>query len=210
MSPAKPIADSASAAAAGADVDPQALKALARALNPGGAPAAAPAADGPPKEAARFAKYVDRLRAASERDQVISTLLDCAGELGDAAALFVQQQKQLACLDGRGPDHIVMSLKWFSIATDEPSPFADVMSARQAFLGKLADTPANQSLKTSLGSSDGAQLYLPLTVGARSIGVLYVDELKGDLRPQLPGLQYLAQEAGGAFARIILASKKKS
>jgi hypothetical protein len=210
MSPAKPVADSASAAAAGADVDPQALKALARALNPGGAPAAAPASDGPPKEAARYAKYVDRLRAATERDQVVSTLLDCAGELGEAAALFVQQQKQLACLDGRGPDHIVMSLKWFSIATDEPSPFADVMGSRQAFLGQLPNTPANQSLKTSLGSTDGSQLYLPLTVGNRSIGVLYVDELKGDLKPQLPGLQYLAQEAGGAFARIILAAKKKS
>jgi hypothetical protein len=131
MTPPKAAAESAAAASPGGDVDPQSLKALARAINPAGAPAAA-AADAPPKEAARFAKYVDRLRAAAERDQVVQTLLDCAGEFGQAAALFVQQQKQLACLDGRGPDHIVMSLKWFSIATDEPSPFADVMASRQA------------------------------------------------------------------------------
>lgn len=208
MAPAKPTPEAAApTAAAGGDVDPQSLKALARALNPGGAPPAA-AADGPPKEAARFSKYIDRLRGASERDQVVAALLDCAGEFGDAAALFVQQQKQLACLDGRGPDHIVMSLKWFSIATDEPSPFADVMAARQAFFGKLPDTAPNQSVKNSLGSTEGNLLFLPLTVGNRSIGVLYVDEIKQDLKPILPGLQYLAQEAGGAFARIIMAKKK--
>jgi hypothetical protein len=66
----------------------------------------------------------------------------------------------------------------------------------------------NQSVKTSLSSSDGEQLFLPLTVGSRSIGVLYIDEIKQDPKPVLPGLQYLAQEAGGAFARIIMAKKK--
>ena len=209
MTPAKAASESAAPTAGpGSDVDPQSLKALARAINPAGVPTATAAADAPPKEAARFAKYVDRLRAASERDQVVSALLDCAGEFGEAAALFVQQQKQLACLDGRGPDHVVMSLKWFSIATDEPSAFADVMASRQAFFGRLPDTAVNQSLKTSLSSSEGEQLFLPLTVGSRSIGVLYVDEIKQDPKPFLPGLQYLAQEAGGAFARIIMAKKK--
>lgn len=199
------------AAAPAADADPQALKALARALNPNGAPAAksatGPAA--PPPEAARFAKYVDRLRAANERDEVVSTLLDCAGEFAEAAALFVQQQKQLACLDGRGPDHIVMGLKWFSIPTDEPSPFADVMASRQLHFGPLPASGPNQSVMTSLGSSSGNLLFLPLTVGSRSIGVLYADEIKINLIPLAPGLQYLAQEAGSAFARIIMMQKKK-
>src|SRR5262249_56318328 len=130
------------------EVDPHAVKALARALNPGGAPAAAPAAaaDGAaPPEAKRFSKYTDRMRAAGERDEVVSALLDCTAELSECSALFVQQQKQLVCLDGRGPDHVVMGMKWFSVATDEPSPFNEVMASRKTHIGTLPDTPANRS-----------------------------------------------------------------
>jgi hypothetical protein len=42
----------------------------------------------------------------------------------------------------------------------------------------------------------------------RGIGVLYADELKGDLRPLLADFVQLADEAATAFARIILARKK--
>lgn len=193
------------------DVDPHALAALARALNPGGAPPAAAASgapSGPPPEAARFAKYIDRMRNATERDEVVSSLLDCAAEIADSAALFVSQQKQLICLDGRGADHVVMGMKWFSVTSEEQSPFNEVMASRELHLGTLPDTAANRSAKASLNSSNGPLLLLPITVGSRAIGVLYADELKLDLKPLANALKYLAQETGANLARIILLKKK--
>ena len=38
---------------------------------------------------------------------------------------------------------------------------------------------------TALGSSSGPLLMVPLMFKGRGIGVLYADELKGDLRPLL-------------------------
>lgn len=192
------------------EVDPHAIRALARALNPSGAKPADGDAGKPaaPAEAKRFAKYIDRIHGASERDEVVSALLDCAAELAECAALFVQQQKQLICLDGRGPDHVVMGMKWFTVAAEEQSPFNDVMSSRQLHIGALPDSAANRSAMASLSSSSGALLLLPITFGSRAIGVLYADELKSDLKPLAAGLQYIAQETGSALARIILAKKK--
>lgn len=199
------------ATAQASEVDAHTLKALARAFNPEGSKPAAPAAGaatGVPPEARRFAKYVDRMRAASERDEVVNALLDFAAELSDCSALFVQQQKQLVCLDGRGPDHVVMGMKWFSVASEEQSPFNDVIASREVHLGRLSDTPANRSAMASLNSSSGDLLLLPITVGNRAIGVLYADELKADLKALLSALKYVAQETGAALARIILAKKK--
>lgn len=194
--PAKPLAP----------LDPAALKALARALNPGGAPAA-PAAAGAapiPAEASLFARPIEQMRAAKERDEVVSILLDCTSHLAEHVGLFVLQNRQLACLDGRGPDHVVMSMKWFSVQADETSPFNDVLASREAHIGPLADT----SSLAMLGTSSGSVLLLPLTVGNKGIGVLYADELKTDLTPLRAALKVLAAEAGGAFARIILQKKK--
>ena len=189
--------------------DPSSLKALARALNPGGAPTPSAAAEpGIPAEAAVFAKQIEQMRAASERDQVVSILLDCMTQYAEHVGLFVLQSKQLVCLDGRGPDHVVMSLKWFTVATEEKSPFNDVLAAQQPHIGPLADTPQNRAAMSALGSSTGALLLIPLVVGSRGIGVIYGDELKGDLRPLGPAFRALAQEAGAAFTRIILQRKR--
>ena len=189
--------------------DPSSLKALARALNPGGAPTPSAAAEpGIPAEAAVFAKQIEQMRAASERDQVVSILLDCMTQYVEHVGLFVLQSKQLVCLDGRGPDHVVMSLKWFTVATEEKSPFNDVLAAQQPHIGPLADTPQNRAAMSALGSSTGALLLIPLVVGSRGIGVIYGDELKGDLRPLGPAFRALAQEAGAAFTRIILQRKR--
>ncbi|HRI53974.1 MAG TPA: hypothetical protein PLW65_27735, partial [Pseudomonadota bacterium] len=189
--------------------DPSSLKALARALNPGSAPAASTAAEpGIPAEAAIFAKQIEQMRGASERDQVVSILLDCMTQYVEHVGLFVLQSKQLVCLDGRGPDHVVMSLKWFTVATEEKSPFNDVLATQQPHIGPLPDTPQNRSAMSALGSSTGALLLIPLVVGSRGIGVIYGDELKGDLRPLGPAFRALAQEAGAAFTRIILQRKR--
>jgi transcriptional regulator with GAF, ATPase, and Fis domain len=193
------------------EVDPHAIKALARALTPGSSnatSATAAAGAAPPPEARRFSQYIDRLHTAAERDQVVSALLDCVSELSECAALFVQQQKQLVCLDGRGPDHVVMGMKWFSVASEEQSPFNDVMASQKTHIGVLSDIPANRSAMASLSSSSGDLLLLPITVGNRSIGVLYADELKTDLKPLAAALKYIAQETGAALARIILQKKK--
>jgi hypothetical protein len=189
--------------------DPSSLKALARALNPSGAPAPTAAAEPAlPAEAAIFAKQIEQLRAASERDQVVTILLDCMIQYAEHVGLFVLQSKQLVCLDGRGPDHVVMSLKWFTVATEEKSPFNDVLAAQQPHIGPLPDTPQNRAAMSALGSSTGALLLLPLLVGNRGIGVIYGDELKGDLRPLGPAFRALAQEAGAAFTRIIIQRKR--
>ena len=116
------------------------------------------------------------------------------------------QQRQFACLDGRGSS--VDMLKWVQFSTEEPSPFQTVVASKEPFLGKLAPTAENQSALTSLGSSSGPLLLVPLMFKGRGIGVLYADELKGDLKPMLGELAQLADEAATAFARIILARKK--
>lgn len=188
--------------------DPSSLKALARALNTKGDAAPAAAAPALPPEAATFAPQIEQLRAASERDQVVAILLDCLTRYAEHVGLFVLQSKQLVCLDGRGPDHVVMSLKWFTVAAEEKSPFNDVLASQQAHIGPLPDTPQNRAAMSALGSSSGALLLVPLVVSGRSIGVIYGDELKGDLRPMSPAILALANEAGAAFTRIILQRKR--
>lgn len=207
---AKPAA--AAPAAKAPATDAKSLAALARALDPsGGAAAAAPAAPGSgavPAEASRFADVIQKMRTAAERDQVVSILLDAYSQFAEVAGLFVSQQKQLVCLDGRGPDHVVMSLKWFTVAADEASPLNDILGSQKTHLGVLPETSANRSAMNSLGSSSGPLLMVPIIVGTRSIGIVYADELKGDVKAVVGGLQVLAQEAGAAFSRIILARKK--
>ena len=107
------------------------------------------------------------MRTAAERDQVVSILLDAYSQFAEVAGLFVSQQKQLVCLDGRGPDHVVMSLKWFTVATEEKSPFNDVLATQQPHIGPLPDTPQNRSAMSALGSSTGALLLIPLNWPAR-------------------------------------------
>ena len=128
---------------------PGSLKALARALDSAGAPAAAAAAPAGgaalPPEAAVFAGPIEQIRAATERDQVVTILLDCMTRFAEHVGLFVLQSKQLVCLDGRGPDHVVMSLKWFTVATEEQSPFTEVLATKQIHIGQLADTPQNRA-----------------------------------------------------------------
>jgi hypothetical protein len=191
--------------------DPGSLKALARALDTAGAAAqASAAAPALPPEAAMFAKQIDQLRNASERDQVVTILLDCMTQYAEHVGLFVLQSKQLVCLDGRGPDHVVMSLKWFTVATEEKSPFMEVLTTQQPHIGMLADTAQNRAAISALGSSSGPLLLVPIVAGNRGIGVIYGDELKGDLRPMSAAFKALAQEAGTAFTRIILARKRGS
>ena len=155
-----------------------------------------------------FAPQIEQLRAASERDQVVAILLDCLTKYAAHVGLFVLQSKQLVCLDGRGPDHVVMSLKWFTVATEEKSPFNDVLASQQVHIGPLPDTPQNRAAMSALGSSSGALLLVPLIVANRGIGVIYGDDLKGDLRPLAPAILALAQEVGAAFTRIILQRKR--
>lgn len=161
-----------------------------------------------PAEAAVFASQIEQLRAASERDQVVTILLDCMTQYAEHVGLFVLQSKQLVCLDGRGPDHVVMSLKWFTVATEEKSPFNDVLAAQQPQIGPLPDTPQNRAAMSALGSSTGPLLLVPVLAGSRGIGIIYGDELKGDLKPMTPAFKVLAQEAGSAFTRIILQRKR--
>jgi len=192
----KPIATAPQAA----KVEPAGLKALARALDGlGGATAAAPSAGG-------FAAQIADMQQATQRDEVVAILLEAVKPVADQVALFVIQQKQFACLDGRGSN--VDMLKWVQFSTEEPSPFNTVVASKEPFLGKLAATGENQMALATLGSSAGPLLMVPLMFKGRGIGVLYADELKKDLTPLLRDLAQLADEAATAFARIILLRKK--
>ncbi|MBL9044934.1 MAG: hypothetical protein JNM83_25225 [Myxococcales bacterium] len=195
---AKPVA-AAKPAAAAPKMEPAALKALARAfggMDTGAAPSG------------YFNTQIEQLRQASQRDEVVAILLDAVHPLAEQVGLFVIQQKQFACLDGRGPSHVIDMLKWVQLSTEDPSPFTAVVAAKEPHLGPLPANAENQAALTALGSSSGPLLLLPLMFKGRGIGVLYADELRGDLRPLLDELKLVADEAATAFARIILQRKK--
>ncbi|MDW8284099.1 MAG: hypothetical protein RMK29_20535 [Myxococcales bacterium] len=153
---------------------------------------------------------VARLRGAQKRDEVVQVLLDHASQQAARVGLFVVQREQLVCLDGRGPDHVVVAMKWFTIPVDQPSPFRDVLTSRSPYIGRLEDTPESSAFRSALGSSEGELLLWPLLVGARAVGVLYADEIQGDLGRLSKELEILSHEAGVAFARIILAQKQNA
>lgn len=195
---AKPVA-AAKPAAAAPKMEPAALKALARAfggMDTGAAPSG------------YFNTQIEQLRQAGQRDEVVAILLDAVHPLAEQVGLFVIQQKQFACLDGRGPSHVIDMLKWVQLSTEDPSPFTAVVAAKEPHLGPLPANAENQAALTALGSSSGPLLLLPLMFKGRGIGVLYADELRGDLRPLLDELKLVADEAATAFARIILQRKK--
>jgi hypothetical protein len=152
---------------------------------------------------------VARLRAASNRDEVIAVLLDYASKLAARVGLFVVQKGQLVCLDGRGPDHVVVAMKWFTIPVDTPSPFRDVLDSKVPYHGRLDDTAESRAFRNALGSSPGNLLLLPLMVGDRAVGVLYADQIHTDLGQLSTELLTLSREAGAAFVRIILSSKRR-
>ncbi len=202
---AKPAAQVAPAARpavqAGAKLEPASLKALARALDGVNSAAAAPSGGA-------FTAQIEQIRQAGQRDEVVAILLNAIAPLADHAALFVIQQRQFACLDGRGPSHVIDMLKWVQLSTEEPSPFTAVVAAKEPHLGPLPHTAENQAAMTALGSSSGPLLLVPLMFKGRGIGVLYADELKRDLKPLIADLKLIADEAATAFARIILQRKK--
>ncbi|HNO69509.1 MAG TPA: hypothetical protein PKI49_13420, partial [Pseudomonadota bacterium] len=195
----KPAPAPAAKPAPGAMLEPASLKALARAFD-GMAAAQTGAATG------KFTAQMQQMQQAGQRDDVVAILLDAVKPYANQVALFVIQQRQFACLDGRGSN--VDMLKWVQFSTEEPSPFNTVTAGKEPHLGPLPASPENQSAMTALGSSSGPLLMVPLMFKGRGIGVLYADELKGDLRPLLADFVQLADEAATAFARIILARKK--
>lgn len=186
---------------AAGQLEPAALKALARAFGGVDTGAAAPGGG-------YFNTQIDQLRQAGQRDEVVAILLDAMYPLAEQVGLFVIQQKQFACLDGRGPSHVIDMLKWVQFSTEEPSPFTEVVAAKEPHIGPLPKTAENQAALTALGASSGPLLLLPLMFKGRGIGVLYADELKGDLKPLVAELKLVADEAAAAFARIILQRKK--
>ncbi len=165
---------------------------------------AAGASSGP--SGGQFVSQIQQMQQAGQRDEVVAILLDAVKPFADQVALFVIQQRQFACLDGRGSN--VDMLKWVQFSTEEPSPFNTVTASKEPHLGPLPSSAESQSAMTALGSSSGPLLMVPLMFKGRGIGVLYADELKTDLRPILGELAQLADEAATAFARIILARKK--
>ena len=62
------------------------------------------------------ARHVGSMRQAGQRDEVVAILLDAVHPLAEQVGLFVIQQKQFACLDGRGPSHVIDMLKWSFLA----------------------------------------------------------------------------------------------
>lgn len=152
---------------------------------------------------------VAQLRAAGTRDEIVKVLLDYASGFAARVGLFVVQRGQLSCVDGRGPDDVVMAMKWISLSLDDPSPFQDVLKSREAYIGTLQDTPAGRAFRSAVGASQGGDvLILPLCVGPRGVGVLYADELKTDLNQLSRELSTLSREAGEALARIIVTKKR--
>ena len=143
---AKPAAQVAPAARpavqAGAKLEPASLKALARALDGVNSAAAAPSGGA-------FTAQIEQIRQAGQRDEVVAILLNAIAPLADHAALFVIQQRQFACLDGRGPSHVIDMLKWVQLSTEEPSPFTAVVAAKEPHLGPLPQTAENQAAMTA-------------------------------------------------------------
>ena len=59
---------------------------------------------------------------------MVAILLDAVKPYANQVALFVIQQRQFACLDGRGSN--VDMLKWVQFSTEEPSPFNTVTAGK--------------------------------------------------------------------------------
>jgi hypothetical protein len=146
-----------------------------------------------------------RLRATRHRDEIASAVLDYMALLMRRASFFVMKKSILIGHDGRGVE--VGAIKKLVINVEAPSLFRDVIASRLPYRGPLPETPANRAFAHALGGVGPEVLLMPIAVRGRIIAVLFAD---GAAQP-LPdaALHATMREAGLAYERLILESKKK-
>ncbi len=146
-----------------------------------------------------------RLRSANSRDEVAALVIDYIAEMVPRAALFVVRKNLLAGFTSRGSlDH--GRIRELQISLDEPTLFRDVVQSRLAYRGPLPDPTAGQSLLQLGGSLPGEVLLLPISVRDKVIALLVADGVTTPLPDA--ALHAVSREAGLAYERIILATKR--
>jgi len=149
-----------------------------------------------------------RLRAAHDRDEIATAVLDWVALLMRRGAFFVMKKSILIGHDARGADMDPSTVRKLVINVEAPSLFRDVIASRLPYRGPLPETPANRAFAYALGGVSQEVLVMPIAVRDRIIAVLFAD---GAAMP-LPdaALHATVREAGLAYERLILEAKAQT
>jgi hypothetical protein len=149
-----------------------------------------------------------RLRAAHDRDEIATAVLDWVALLMRRGAFFVMKKSILIGHDARGTDIDRATVRKLVINVEAPSLFRDVIASRLPYRGPLPETPANRAFAHALGGVSTEVLVMPVAVRDRVIAVLFAD---GAAQP-LPdaALHATVREAGLAYERLIIEAKAQT
>ena len=148
------------------------------------------------------------LRAAQDRDDIATAVLNYVALLMRRGAFFVMKKSILIGHDARGADIDRSTVRKLVINVEAPSLFRDVIASRLPYRGPLPETPANRAFAHALGGVSSEVLVMPVAVRDRIIAVLFGD---GAAQP-LPdaALHATVREAGLAYERLILEAKSQT
>jgi hypothetical protein len=112
-----------------------------------------------------FARVLPRLVAATDRDQIMTVLLDFLSEGFDRVILFIHLQNQLKGRDARGPDLLIEAVTQVRIPTKGPSVFSDVIVKGDTYFGPWpTDRKIDRAFADAMGGIAGNVLVLPVRV----------------------------------------------
>lgn len=146
------------------------------------------------------------IRAAPDRDQVVTLACDGATSVARTAVFFALRKGVLKGWDGSGPGIRRDSVRNLWIPTSSPSTFKKVLDSRHGHVGPYGTSIADGLFRAAVGSRGGDLMIQPVLVNGKPVGFLCAD----DLRPGPIGahrIEVLAQAVQDAFLRIISAGK---
>jgi hypothetical protein len=147
---------------------------------------------------------VDQVRKAHDRDAVARWMLDFLQGLYTRTAFFVVKKGAIATFDARG-QLSTAALRALTIPLDSPSLLHDVIASRTPYRGPLEAGAVNNKIAHALSEVPAELVLVPVSVRARTIGVIYADGPKVSVPDGV--LDRLAIEAGAAYERILRSSK---
>lgn len=136
----------------------------------GGVPEAVPVGETGSMEIAplsprAFARVIPRLVAATDRDQIMTVLLDFLAEGFERVILFIHLSNQLKGRDARGSDLLIDAVTQVRIPTTGPSVFADVIACGETYFGPWpTDRKIDRAFADAMGGIAGSVLVLPVRV----------------------------------------------
>ena len=149
---------------------------------------------------------VARMRTLRDRDAVLDLASEAALLVARSVVFLTMRGDVLRGWSGRGGSLTPDAVRNLWIPTGVPSMFRFVVQQRKSYAGSYGETAADNLFRAATGSRGGTIVICGIEVMGKMVALLAADDV-GYGREGRERIETIAEAAGDAFKRLILAKK---